>query len=238
MSARILVVNADDFGQSAGVNRGIVEAHTNGIVTSASLMVRWPAAAQAAAWARERGTLGVGLHLDLGEWEYEGGAWPAVYEVAPLDDPRAVEAEARAQLGRFRALMGRDPTHLDSHQHVHRSGPAADVLDRLGDELGVPVRDGSGGVRHCGAFYGRTHDDRPLHEAIAPQRLAELIAELPEGVTEIACHPGEGTEAAGGYDDERRLEIEALCHPGVRAAIEREGVLLRAFDNRRRPHGD
>ena len=228
---RELIVNADDLGRCRRINAGVARAHVEGIVTSASLMVRWPAAAHAAAWARERGTLGVGLHLDLGEWEHGGGAWPAVYEVVPLDDARAVEAEARAQLGRFRALLGRDPTHLDSHQHVHRSGPAAEVLDRLGAELGVPVRDGRGGVRHCGAFYGRTHDDRPLHDAITPRRLAELIAELPEGVTEIACHPGEGTEAAGGYDDERRLEIQALCHPDVRAAIEREDIVLRAFDN-------
>ena len=42
--SRAVIVNADDFGQSAGINRGIVEAHERGIVTSASLMVRWPAA--------------------------------------------------------------------------------------------------------------------------------------------------------------------------------------------------
>ena len=41
---RHLIVNADDFGQSAGINRGIIEAHEHGIVTSTSLMVRWPAA--------------------------------------------------------------------------------------------------------------------------------------------------------------------------------------------------
>ena len=56
MSERILVVNADDFGQSEGVNRGIIEAHTNGIVTSASLMVRWPAAREASALRSEEHT--------------------------------------------------------------------------------------------------------------------------------------------------------------------------------------
>ena len=49
---RRLIVNADDFGQSPGVNRGIIEAHQHGIVTSASLMVSWPAAAEAAAYGR------------------------------------------------------------------------------------------------------------------------------------------------------------------------------------------
>jgi chitin disaccharide deacetylase len=226
---RELIVNADDLGRCARINAGIRRAHEDGIVTSASLMVRWPGAQEAVAWARERGTLSLGLHLDLGEWAYGGGAWPAVYEVVALDEPEAVEAEARAQLARFRELVGRDPTHLDSHQHVHRAGPAADVAERLGAELGVPVRGGRGGVRHCGDFYGRTHDDRPLPEAVTPERLAALIAALPEGVTELGCHPGDGAEAADAYDAERRLEVAALCDPHVPATIAREGVVLRPY---------
>jgi len=50
---KYLIVNADDFGQSTGINRGIIEAHERGVVTSASLMVRWPAAIDAAQYARE-----------------------------------------------------------------------------------------------------------------------------------------------------------------------------------------
>ena len=64
---RTLIVNADDFGRSAEINAGIVQAHRDGIVTSASLMVRWPAAVGAAAYARERPDLALGLHFDLGE---------------------------------------------------------------------------------------------------------------------------------------------------------------------------
>src|SRR5436190_23980393 len=64
---RAVIVNADDFGQSAGINRGIIEAHERGIVTSASLMVRWPAAPAAAAYACAHRGLSVGLHVDLGE---------------------------------------------------------------------------------------------------------------------------------------------------------------------------
>ena len=56
-TGRLLIVNADDFGQTAGVNRGVIEAHDRGIVTSASLMVRWPAAAEAASFARARPAL-------------------------------------------------------------------------------------------------------------------------------------------------------------------------------------
>src|SRR5918999_3961401 len=102
---RYLIVNADDFGRSFGVNRGIIEAHEKGIVTSASLRVRWPAAAAAAASAKERPSLGLGLHLDLGEWAYKEGAWTAVYEVVPADDASAVKEETARQLVSFRRLV-------------------------------------------------------------------------------------------------------------------------------------
>jgi chitin disaccharide deacetylase len=228
-----LIVNADDLGRCRRVNAGIARAHEHGIVTSASLMVRWPTAQAAADWARERATIGLGLHLDLGEWAYGGGAWPPVYEVVALDDPDAVEAEARAQVDRFRQLVGTEPTHLDSHQHVHHSPPVAAVVDQLGDELDIPVRGRRGTVRHCGDFYGRTRDDRPLHAAITADHLVELVTALADGVTELACHPGEGTDTPDAYDAERRLELAALCAPAVRDAIEREGVTLRSFDGLR-----
>src|SRR5437899_5483213 len=101
LAQRYLIVNADDFGLSPGVNRGIIKAHEQGIVTSASLMVLMPAAAQAAAYAREHPSLSVGLHFDLGEWTYRNGNWECVYEVAPVDDRAAVARQADDQLAAF-----------------------------------------------------------------------------------------------------------------------------------------
>ena len=60
---RRLIVNADDFGLSEGVDHGIVDAFSNGIVTSTSLMVRRPAARHAAELARLHTRLSVGLHF-------------------------------------------------------------------------------------------------------------------------------------------------------------------------------
>src|SRR4051812_27428780 len=111
---RYLIVNADDFGRSPGVSRGILRAHRRGIVTSASLMVRWPGAAEAVAGCRDHPGLGLGLHLDLGEWSWRDGRWVPAYEVVPLD-ASAVAEEASRQLAAFRRLVGDDPTHLDSH---------------------------------------------------------------------------------------------------------------------------
>ena len=111
---RRLIVNADDFGQSVGINDGVARAHQHGIVTSASLMVRWPAAKDAATYAREHPDLSLGLHVDLGEWEFQGDGWTPLYTVVDSDDVAVVEQELRRQLEAFRDLTGRDPTHIDS----------------------------------------------------------------------------------------------------------------------------
>src|SRR5918996_4334829 len=130
MAERALIVNADDFGLTPGVNAGVERAHENGILTSASLMVRQPAAAAAAAYARAAPALGLGLHVDLGEWTQRNGEWVAIYEVVPLHEhePGIVQAEVEAQLERFRALTGRAPSHLDSHQHVHSWPPLREIF--------------------------------------------------------------------------------------------------------------
>jgi predicted glycoside hydrolase/deacetylase ChbG (UPF0249 family) len=116
---RYLIVNADDFGMSRGVNDAIARAHEEGILTSASLLVRHPLAEEAAAYAQAHPELSVGLHVDLGEWVYSAdGGWTALYERAADGD---IAREVSEQLAEFRRLMGRDPTHVDSHQHVHWS---------------------------------------------------------------------------------------------------------------------
>jgi predicted glycoside hydrolase/deacetylase ChbG (UPF0249 family) len=224
---RLLIVNADDLGLSGGVNDGIVKAHERGIVTSASLMVRQGAALQAANYAGEHPALAVGLHIDLGQWDYESGEWRVAYERCDPDDEAAVEAECRGQLEAFRQLLGRDPTHLDSHQHTHMSEPVASVAEAMAAELGVPLR--ARGIRYEGGFYGQTGKSEPLPEAVTAERLMELVESLPEGWTELGCHPGREADRLSSYGAEREREIEALCDPRVRKTIEREGVELRSF---------
>src|SRR5439155_13341092 len=153
--ARYLIVNADDFGQSPGVNRGIMRAHQHGIVTSASLMVRWPAATAAAEYARMHSSLSVGLHLDLGEWFYRNSNWTLLYEVVDPHDASAVRMEISRQLAVFRRLVGRDPSHIDSHQHVHRNEPIRTAALEASRKLGIPLRDCRADVRYCGRFYGQ-----------------------------------------------------------------------------------
>lgn len=225
MEPRFLIVNADDLGLCEAVDDGIFAAHAAGIVTSASLMVRQAATASAAARAAAFPGLALGLHLDLDRWSYaegrqvEGGR-------SDLESAAGVEVECRAQLERFRSLLGRDPTHLDSHHHVHLAEPVAGVAARLSDELAIPLR--RRGVRYEGGFHGRDDRGRARLEAIQPTGLIELVSSLPPGWTELGCHPAAGGVPSS-YDRERRVELETLCDPRVRAALTESGVELRSF---------
>jgi predicted glycoside hydrolase/deacetylase ChbG (UPF0249 family) len=229
VAERFLIVNADDFGLSDGVNRGIQQAHEQGIVTSASLMVRWPAAVAAANYAREHPELSVGLHVDLGEWTYRPDGWVCLYEVVPHEDEKAVAQEVTSQLTAFRHLLGRDPTHLDSHQHVHQKGSPHFILAGLAQELGIPLRNFSPQVNYLRGFYGQKKTGEPLPEAISVDGLIRLVANLPPGITELGCHPGEAHDLDSLYRNERLQEVMTLCHPRVRAALVAAGIELRSF---------
>jgi predicted glycoside hydrolase/deacetylase ChbG (UPF0249 family) len=111
---------------------------------------------------------------------------------------------------------------------VHRDEPVRSIVTAAGAALGVPVRHLSG-VRYCGAFYGQGRHATPLPEGITPAALAGLIADLPAGATEIACHPAAEDDHPTDYAAERLVELEALCHPAVRAAVHHAGVRLASF---------
>lgn len=192
---RVLIVNADDLGMSAAVNEGIFAAHEGGIVTSASLMVGRPAALAAAEVLEEHPDLAIGLHLETGE-------------------------ELQSQLERFQELVGRDPTHLDSHKHVHEIDEAfGATAEALATELEVPLR--NRGIRYERRFYGR--------DEISPHHLMKLIEGLPPGWAEIGCHPAAGPVPTSSYDAERQIELETLRDPGVKNLLNVTSVQLCSF---------
>lgn len=230
MSAKkYLIVNADDFGHSSAVNRGVIRAHEHGIVTSASLMVRWPAAVEAAEYARNRPGLSLGLHLDFGEWVYEDQNWKPVYQVVQLDDARALRNEVSRQLDAFRSLAGRDPSHIDSHQHAHFREPARSVVLEAALELRVPVRDCNSEIQYCGRFYGQTTEGSPYLEGITSDALLGIFSQLSPGATELACHPGEGQVPNTTYREERAKELNTLCDLKVHSALTAMGIELCGF---------
>ncbi len=226
---RYLIVNADDFGLSAGVNGGIIHAHEHGIVTSASLMVYGPAAGEAAAYSRRRLAFSIGLHVDLCEWTYQNSTWVPVYERVALTDRHAVAQEVSHQLSAFQRLLSKNPSHLDSHQYVHRQESVRPVLVQLARRLGIPLRQESPLVHYCGAFYGQTGEGVPLPDVISPAGLCKILAALPAGLSELSCHPGEGEDLQTMYRMERAQEVAVLCDPRIRTALVAESIELRSF---------
>lgn len=211
---RVLIVNADDLGYDPEIDRGILEAHAAGIVTSATAMVGTPFSAAALKGAPS--TLGVGLHVVL----------------EPAMGVADAERALRDQLGRFEDLRGAPPTHLDSHKHLHVGGGRLEAFVRVARERGLPVRaldDGSrallatAGVFAADRFLG----DAALRPAWTVARLTAAIGGVGEGITELMAHPGHRpSHARTSFGAEREIELAALCAPEVRRAVERAGVLL------------
>ncbi len=218
---RYLIVNADDFGASAGVNRGILQCHTRGIVTSASLMVYGRAVDDAVALARDLPALAVGLHWDVwGEDERE----------FDLRDVAAVRDEFRRQVDRFRTLTGHPPTHVDSHRHAHLEPGLLPLFRELAAPLGVPLR-ADGRVRFVGGFYAQWEWKVTNLEYVGVPFLQRMLrAEVGEGWTELSCHPGYVTpDYAAVYLSEREAEVRTLTDPRVRRTIEEEGIRLVSY---------
>ena len=226
---RFLIVNADDLGQSPGINRGVIEAHERGIVTSASLMVRWPAAREAADYARNHARLSLGLHFDFSEWACRRGKWERLYQVVDEDDVHSVAREANRQLAAFQDLMGANPTHLDSHQHAHCQRALRPIFVEMANALGVPLRSCTPKLRYCGGFYGQTCNGRLLPSFISVRALTKILAALPPGFTELGCHPGYADDLESMYKEERAMEVKTLCNPQVRVVLGEIGIELCSF---------
>jgi predicted glycoside hydrolase/deacetylase ChbG (UPF0249 family) len=146
-----LIINADDFGFSEGVTRGIVEAHAAGSVTSASIMANGIDWDDAVRLARATRTLGFGVHLNLVQGrpllrvpsltdpatnEFYSLGVLAVRAVAGRIDRGELEAETRAQIERVRGA-GIPVTHLDSHRHAHALPGIFPVVAHVAREAGI-----------------------------------------------------------------------------------------------------
>jgi len=198
-------------------------------VTSTTAMVRWSAFKEAAEYSRSRSDLCVGVHLDLGEWTRDGSAWIPVYEVVDLSDATAVADEVRRQIDVFRKAVGREPSHIDSHQHVHRRRQVLPIVSAIAAEVGVPLRHFTPGISYRGGFYGQSEKGYPLADAVSFKRLVHLLESLSEPVTEMACHPGLNVEINTMYRHERDWEVETLTDPRLPEVLDSLGIRLYTF---------
>lgn len=209
---KFLIVNADDFGYGAAVNRGIVDAHDRGVVTSAGLMVNAPGAEEAARLAAQRPRLSLGLHVNFTN-EAE--------RLVEFDDSEVCRVELRRQFDRFVELTGVLPSHLDSHQHVHRRRACLPSFRDLALEHGLPLRD-QPPVTFKGGFYGQWDYGVSQPERVSFEALERILRhELHGGIYELACHPAYFDAQVGYvYHQEREHELATLCDPRLQDLLQ------------------
>ncbi len=152
-----LIVNADDYGRTADISRGIRDAHLRGLVTSTTAMMNMPTAVEDVKIAlQETPSLGLGVHLvltsgvpvlppeKLPSLTTPKGHFlslPVFTKRAAELDPAEVEPEWRAQIEKFIAAAGKKPTHLDSHHHSSYFTPGLfQSMLALAQEYDVPIR--------------------------------------------------------------------------------------------------
>ena len=158
-----------------------------------------------------------GLGIDLGN---DGGAAGSL---------RWLPEELREQFTRFCELMGRPPTHLDSHHNIHRDPQVLPYFLELAHEHGLPLREHSP-VRYFSKFYGQWGGQTHLEQVSVARLIRMLETEIPEGFTELSCHPGyRDPEFSSGYSVEREAELRTLCDPAIRQAIGRQSIQLISY---------
>jgi predicted glycoside hydrolase/deacetylase ChbG (UPF0249 family) len=281
-----LIVNADDLGWTAGVNRGIAEAHRNGIVTSTSLLSNGAAFEQGVEMAQATPGLGVGVHLNLSDGApaappelvtsllnddgvFEGGPESLLLRMARralvLNE---IEQEWDAQIGKIRAA-GIDPTHLDGHKHVHMLPGLFEIALRLAKRHGigaVRVSHEASSLRSALSAGEGQHTSVVMKQGVQARGLkllardaremaeragiatadyfcgiaqtgeltrdgvAQLLKNLPDGTTELMCHPGyvdsDLEKSPTRLQDSRRIEMEILTDTAIRNLVASQGIRL------------
>jgi chitin disaccharide deacetylase len=254
--ARLLIINADDFGVFHAVNAAILRTLTEGVVRSTTLMAPCPWALHAMRLVREHPDIACGVHLTVVS-EYPDYRWgplsPRDQVPSLLDESgffysndRQAELLARARLDEleveFRAQIeavlagGLQPTHLD--WHCLYDGGRDDVFDLtvgLAREYGLALRvfdaARSERLRRRGlpAVEHGVVDSTRLATAGKTDRLVRMLRELPAGLSEWAVHPGLGTgeaRAIDGWWAKRAADLRFLVSREAREAVVAEGIVL------------
>ncbi len=220
-----LIVNADDFGYTTGVNAGIIQAHLKGIVTSTSLMVYGRAAAEAKDLSKYS-KLSLGLHFQITS---EGlRADLSKYLILPFLSVKKIKKEFDEQVNEFMSIVGMAPDHLDSHHHVHLRQNVRPVFEDYSKKHKIPVR-GFNGVNFMDDFFGWNSLRISDPSKISTDFLLKILSELKDGTSEIMCHPGisdSELRKISKYSDERSGELKTLTSPKIIEFVKKTKILL------------
>jgi hopanoid biosynthesis associated protein HpnK len=271
-----LIVTADDYGVAPEVNDAVEQAHEQGILSAASLMVAGAASADAIRRARAMPSLRVGLHLVLVEGRpvLPAGAVPDLVDgkgnfrsdmartgAAMFFFPgvrRQLEAEMTAQFSAF-AATGLALDHVNAHKHFHLHPTIARLIVKLGERFGVrgarvplepqgvlaaiePHRASAtvaltapfsralrGRFKRAGIAAPDQVFGLAWSGAMRPERLAGLLAHLPDGLSEIYMHPATGAYLGSAPGYEYAKELAALTDPRMARLIRQRDIRLGGF---------
>ncbi len=255
--ARLLIVNADDFGMCNSVNEAIFGVLMEGVVCSTSLMVSCPWALQATNWLRSHPDLPCGVHLTA-ICDANGYRWgpitskekvPGLVDQAgrfhsvegfpkflDQDTLNQLEVEFRAQIEAV-LVTGLRPAHLDWHSL--RLDTRADVFDlmfRLAKEYGLALRVAGQPFIHKVRSQGLPTSDYDFLDSFTlnplgkSTRYAQLLHELPPGLSEWAVHPGlDNSELLAlepGGNHVRQTDFDFWTSRQARDIVKQEGIIL------------
>ncbi|MFU0880198.1 chitin disaccharide deacetylase [Kluyvera cryocrescens] len=246
---RLLIVNADDFGLSKGQNYGILDACKNGLVTSTTALVNGAAIDHAASLSRRTPELAVGMHfvLTLGEplspmpgltREGKLGKW--IWQVAeegalPMDE---IAHELECQYNRFVELFDAEPTHFDSHHHVHMIPQIFPLVAEFAESKGIAIRIDRSiaypfvipeGLRSSDGFSSEFYGEA-ISDALFLQTLDSSAARGEQSV-EVMCHPAfvDNTIMGSAYCYPRLAELDVLTSDSLKYAIAERGYRLGTY---------
>lgn len=246
---RFLIVNADDCNLTPGVTRAILDCHDRGILTSTTFMINLPVKPETVKLVLARKNLGLGIHLnvtlgnpvspldDISSLLADGGKFKKVGEqLSRLPKASELAREYQNQINRFRKVLGRMPTHLDTHHQVHDQGFFYEVLKQVARVNNVPLRrsmemrnpEKAKNVRTTDHFLGNL----TVEGYWRPEALKTILQNLPEGTSEIMCHPGihdRDLEAISSFTTGRVAEYRLFSSPSLRYLTSSLGIALTHF---------
>jgi chitin disaccharide deacetylase len=208
---RFLIVTADDFGYSSGINKGIIDGHNKGIITSTSVMVDGIAGSEAGA-LMDLKDLSVGLHLVLKDFNH-------------------IENELSRQIEKFKAITGRGPDHIDTHKMLPTDNKRLQqVLTGYSRREKTPVRS-LGFAKFIDSFFGFNVDGSgELNEQnVSLAALKSAVDEATDEYNELMCHAGYSDDYLrknSSYNDTRQRELETLTNPAIKQYIQSKGLKL------------
>lgn len=235
-----VIINADDFGLTEGVNHGIIKAHKEGIVTSATIMANMPAFENAVNLSKENPHLGIGVHLTLTAGKSLGKNYKSLtnsesdfHKLKDFQqnlknlDLDEVEHEFELQIEKVRN-EGIAIDHLDSHHHVHTFKPIIDVALKITKKHNLPLRlysfekDIRSTASFKDTFYG---------EKANILNLLSMLSEDEESM-EIMTHPAicdESLKKISSYNELRNSELSILTNHEVKEFIKKNNIELIKF---------